>query len=143
MCGSLAGLKCLQSLHLQFCMLPLEDALALTALTNLTELHLDHAGAAVTDVVATALACSLRQLRSLSLTGCELGDMVCLAAVGQLRQLTSLQLLGSFEFSERGLRLLTGLSRLQQLGVDSDADITAEAWASFWAAVKQQPQPQQ
>lgn len=143
MCGSLAGLKCLQSLHLQFCMLPLEDALALTALTNLTEPHLDHAGAAVTDVVATALACSLRQLRLLSLTGCELGDMVCLAAVGQLRQLTSLQLLGSFEFSERGLRLLTGLSRLQQLGVDSDADITAEAWASFWAAVKQQPQPQQ
>jgi hypothetical protein len=69
--------------------------------------------------------------------------MVCLAAVGQLKQLSALMLAGNGGFSERGLRLLTGLSRLQRWEVDDDADVAAEAWAEFWFAVKQRPQPQQ
>jgi hypothetical protein len=81
-CSSLIGLTRLQLLSLHDSLLLDDDAMALTALTNQTRLDLSNTGFAVSDVAATALACSLRQLASLNLSDCELKDMVCLAAIG-------------------------------------------------------------
>jgi hypothetical protein len=105
-------------------------------LTDLTRLVLDELGDGVGDLAATALACNRRQLKHLDLQRCSLGSMACLAAIAQLTGLTELQLEDNDGLTRQGLLLLTGLTRLQQLGVDRNADVTDEVVDSFWAAVK-------
>jgi hypothetical protein len=63
---------------------------------------------------------------------------VCLAAIGQLAQLSSLDVRSvGGGVTERGLSLLTNLSSLQTLEVDTDDELTAEALDRFWAALRQ------
>jgi hypothetical protein len=127
--------------HLRICFKAAElvpgDAQALSTLTGLTHLVLDGLHQGADDVATTALACSLKQLRHLDLRGCRLGSMSCLAAIGQLRQLTELHLDGN-ELTKRGLMLLTGLSRLQQLGVSCSKEVTPGVLGRFWAIEWQQ-----
>jgi hypothetical protein len=135
-CASLTGLTRLSHLSLFNSFLVLDDALALTALTGLTGLNLQGVHAGVTDVVATALACSLWQLQDLNLSASQLGDAVCLAVIGQLTQLSKLTLWAVEGVTERGLSLLTNLSCLQQLEVKTGDELTAEALDRFWAALQ-------
>jgi hypothetical protein len=135
----LAGLTRLQNLSVpgSYGALAPGDAQALSTLTGLTRLVLHGAGQGVDDVAATALACCLRQLRHLDLSGCDLGSMACLAAIGQLVQLTALRLSShseASELTERGLMLLTGLSCLQQLDIIGNATVSHEALQRFWPA---------
>jgi hypothetical protein len=90
----------------------------------------------VDDVTASALACHLKQLRHLDLSGCELGSMACLAPIGQLTQLTELQLREIRDLTVWGLMLLTGLTALEKLGVWHSKNITDEVLKRFWAAVE-------
>jgi hypothetical protein len=103
-CASLAGLTGLQRLYLESDM-PAGDAMALTALTNLTYINVQCDTGGVPDFVASALACSLKQLCHLDLS-CGMSSMVCLAAIAHLSQLTVLQLLGNSGFTQQGLMLL-------------------------------------
>jgi hypothetical protein len=138
-CGKLAAVKTLKDLCLdESSLLTAGDARALTALTGLTRLVLGGLGDGVGDVAATALACSLRQLRHLDLQSCELGDMVCLAGIGQLTQLTALQLEGNDGLTREGLMLLTGLTSLQELGVSDIEGVTDADVEEYWAALRQQ-----
>jgi hypothetical protein len=93
----------------------------------------------VNDLVATALSCSLKQLRYLDLSSCNMSSMVCLAAIAHLTQLTTLRLPGSCRWTQQGLMLLTRLSRLQDfnfpLGVFSRSGVTFEMMQQFRAAV--------
>jgi hypothetical protein len=145
-CASVAGLPYLKNLHIRkepahrtLCpnVVPC-DALRLTVLTGLSRLVLEELGDGVGDLAATALACNLRQLQHLGLRRCSLGSMACLAAIAQLTRLTALQLEGNDGLTQQGLLLLTGLTQLQQLGVDRNAEVTDEVFHSFWAAVKGQ-----
>jgi hypothetical protein len=113
--------------------------LALTALTGLTELILECETGGVSDLAASALACSLKQLRHLDVSRCDMSSMVCLAAVGHLTQLTTLRLPGS-GLTQQGLMLLTRLSQLQELTVHGNEEVTDELVEQFWAAVRQQQQ---
>jgi hypothetical protein len=136
-CAKLAGLQKLK--HLRFeddSTLAPGDALALTALTGLTSLVLARLGSGVGDEAATAIAGSCKQLRHLDLCDCELGSMECLTNIRNLTQLTHLQLRGNAALTQQQLMLLTGLTRLQQLGVDRTADINDGVMDSFWAAVR-------
>jgi hypothetical protein len=66
---SLAGLTRLQHLTIPVpSYVVAGDALALTALTALTHLDLRGASCGLDDIVANALACSLKQLRHLDLS---------------------------------------------------------------------------
>jgi hypothetical protein len=125
------------------------DALALTALTQLTRLVLANAKNGVGTAVATALACSLQQLQSLDLGYCYLNlggaeGLACLEEIGRLTQLTRLRLSGNQGLTQHGLMQLTGLSRLEQLAnIDLYSNmrcghVTDEALAAFWAAVHAQ-----
>jgi Leucine-rich repeat (LRR) protein len=137
-CGKLACLKHLKSLCItEVSKLVPGDVLYLTALTGLTRLELAGLGPAVDDVAANALACSLKQLQHLDLARCELGSMVCAAAIGHLTQLTALNLSGNSGVTRERLMLLTGLSRLQRLGLDSrgGAPVSDAVLRKFWAAV--------
>jgi hypothetical protein len=138
-CASLAGLTRLRDLTISShsCLVP-GDALALTALTSLTRLQLASTGSAVDDVVASALACSLTQLRSLDLRGCALGGLACLAPIAHLSQLTELLLDRVDGINRRGLLLLTKLTRLQQLSVKLHREVNQE-WMDqvFWPALRQ------
>jgi hypothetical protein len=156
-CASLAKLTCLQDLtidgsdtYFKFNLVR-GDALALTALTRLTHLRLFGAEHGVGTAVATALARSLQQLQSLDLYCCslQLGSaegLACLEAIGRLTQLTELRLSCNEGLTQQGLMLLTGLSRLEQLGYhdlcnhvsNSAAQVTDEEMAAFWAAVHAQ-----
>jgi hypothetical protein len=148
-CASLAGLTCLRDLCIQnytvSSWMP-DDALALTALTGLTRLVLAEADDAVGDLIATALACNLRQLQHLDLQPCNLDGLVCLEAIAQLTQLTELRLEGNDgsrwtqQAGAEGLMLLTGLKQLQRLGFDVNAKTTAvshQRLQDFWSAVRQ------
>jgi hypothetical protein len=137
-CASLAGLTRLRDLSFypSSSLVP-GDILALTVLTGLTRLLLNDLDG-VSDLAATALACSLRQLRHLELDYCSLGDMVCLAAIAQLTQLTELSMYGKIRLKEHGLMLLTGLKQLQKLHVCTNESVTQEALGRFWKAVRQQ-----
>ncbi|KAF6260520.1 hypothetical protein COO60DRAFT_882322 [Scenedesmus sp. NREL 46B-D3] len=140
-CGKLAGLTNLKDLTLHGGserLMP-GDVPALTALTGLTGLRLWAVGAAVGDETATALANSCQQLRHLDLSYCHL-SIACLASVAHLTQLTGLRLLGNIGLTQQGLMLLTGLKRLQDLGVDRNTEVTSEVVESFWAVVRQQQQ---
>jgi hypothetical protein len=137
-CASLAGLTCLRDLTIcnQSCLVP-GDALALTALTSLTRLDLAYTDRVVDDVAATALACSLTQLRSLNLQGCALGGLACLAPIARLSQLTELLLDGVDGMTKRGVMLLTELTQLQQLSLEHNDEVTQE-WMDqeFWVALR-------
>jgi hypothetical protein len=155
-CASLTKLTCLQDLSVIAGYADKEtyinmnllrgDALALTALTGLTRLVLARAEHGVGTAVATALARSLQQLQSLDLTYCclQLGSaegLDCLEAIGRLTQLTELRLYGNKGLTQHGLMQLTGLSRLEQAACPYmcyDTEVTTEALADFWAAVRAQ-----
>jgi hypothetical protein len=115
-----------------------DDALSLTALTGLTHLELADAGACLSDMAAAAIAGSCKQLRQLGLEACELGSMACLDNIRHLSQLTELRLEGNAGLTQQGLMLLTGLTQLQELGVDRTEDITEGVVDRFWAAVRGQ-----
>ncbi|KAF6263254.1 hypothetical protein COO60DRAFT_486948 [Scenedesmus sp. NREL 46B-D3] len=102
------------------------DALALSALTGLTRLVLEGARQGVGSLAATAIAGSCMQLHHLELRDCNLGSMASLANVRHLTQLTELRLEGNSGLTQQGLMLLTGLKRLQLLGVDTNAEVTDE-----------------
>jgi hypothetical protein len=102
-------------------------------------------------MVATALACNLKQLQHLELnrnwvqrghrySECDLDGMVCLAATRQLSQLTQLQLQGSRGLTVEGLMLLTCLPRLQRLVVEKNEEVTDAVMQRFCAAVREQQQ---
>jgi hypothetical protein len=138
-CAKLAGLQKLK--HLRFeddSTLAPGDALALTALTGLTSLVLARVGSGVGDEAAAAIAGSCRQLRHLDLYDCDLVSMECLSNIRHLTQLTQLQLRGNVGLTQQQLTLLSGLTCLQQLGVDRTAEITEGVVDSFWAAVRGQ-----
>jgi hypothetical protein len=138
-CASLAGLTRLRDLTISggLRLVP-GDALALTALTSLTRLNLAFKGSAVDDVAASALACSLTQLRSLDLQACDFCGLVCLAPIARLGQLTELQLNFVDGMTRRGLMLLTKLTQLQLLSVKHNDEVTRE-WMDqeFWPALRQ------
>jgi hypothetical protein len=91
-CSMLVGLTQLRDLCIHSkSVLVTEDAQALSVLTGLTRLVLDGIGRGVGDVPATAIACSLKQLRHLDLQNCALGSMHCLAVIGRLTKLTELR----------------------------------------------------
>jgi hypothetical protein len=119
-CAKLARLTQLQHLSLapESSLAP-GDALALTALTELTSLVLAGVGSGVGDDAAAAIAGSCRQLRHLNLYGCDLISLDCLTNICQLAQLTQLQLGGNAGLTKQQKMLLTGLRRLQQLGFDT------------------------
>jgi hypothetical protein len=131
-CGTLAGLTRLQDLCFcdGACFLP-GDVLALTALTGLTRLVMNHVHEGMSDLAATALACNLRQLQHLELKACSLGDMACLAAIAQLTQLTNLELQENAGITAQGLMLLTGLKQLRFLEVTNNASVTDEVLRRF------------
>uniref|UniRef100_A0A383W909 Uncharacterized protein n=1 Tax=Tetradesmus obliquus TaxID=3088 RepID=A0A383W909_TETOB len=144
MCARLAGLTGLKDLALHAaCMVP-GDALALTALTGLTSLVLSNIDSGVRRAEATALARSLKHLQHLDFSGCRIDlrrtDAAFLAAVCKLRQLTYLNLEGIDGLTQQGLMRLTCLTRLQELDVDTDEDVSCEVLDKFWAAVQRQQQ---
>jgi hypothetical protein len=94
------------------------------------------AGTGVGDFAATGIASSMRQLQHLDLRDCGLGDMVCLAAIVQLKQLTELRFEGNKPLGLQELMLLTGLSRLEQLGFVMAPDVTDDVVHRFWPAVQ-------
>jgi Leucine-rich repeat (LRR) protein len=136
-CSSLAGLTNLKHLSMEFTRLVPGDALALTALTGLTRLELQHAGDGVGDSAATAIASSCQQLQHLDLSECDLGSMACLAALRNLTQLTELRLYWFSGMTQQGLMMLTGLKGLQELSVGRNTEVTNELVESFWAALRQ------
>jgi hypothetical protein len=119
------------------------DALALTALTGLRSLVLNRVGAGVGDTAAAAIAGSCKQLCRLDLSRCGLLSMGCLANMRHLTQLTELWLTGNSGLMQQGLMQLTGLTRLQRLGVDRNAEVTDEVVDRFWAALRGQQQQQE
>jgi hypothetical protein len=139
-CGSFAALTNLKELRLEchFARLAIGDALALTALTNLTLLssraycfgEKRTRSRGIDGASVAAVARGLPQLRHFELDDCSMMREESLAAIGQLVQLTQLHL-GCREYggvTRHGLALLTGLSRLQQLTIQacrltSDADL--------------------
>jgi hypothetical protein len=149
-CQHLAGLSRLKSLTLYGeeyidSWLKAGDVLALTALTGLTRLVLANHHSALGDLEATALACNLPQLCHLDLSNSHLGSMVCVAAIAKLTQLTDLSLLNedNDQLTERGLMMLTTLSRLHSLHVTAYGNVSEEALEQFWAVVHAQQQQQQ
>uniref|UniRef100_A0A383VZK6 Uncharacterized protein n=2 Tax=Tetradesmus obliquus TaxID=3088 RepID=A0A383VZK6_TETOB len=141
-CASLAGLSRLRDLSLSSASCLVEgDVLALTALTGLTKLDCSWMDD-VDDAAATALACSLKQLRHLDLDCCRLVDMKCLAAIGHLTQLTALYLEGEWS-RQQELMLLTGLSCLQELRIGASPEDLNEFWAAVRRGRQQQQQQQQ
>jgi hypothetical protein len=111
----------------------------LTALTGLTHLALINLYDGAGDGAAVALVRSLKHLELLDVRSCsiDLGSMAFLAAVGQLRQLKYLYPQGNGGLTEQSLMQLTGLPRLQHLGVDENEEVTDEVLDRFWAAVRQ------
>jgi hypothetical protein len=130
----------LQELHiLQGSILPRDDALALTALTNLTQLVLHDDADGVTGMTASALACSLKQLRVLDLSSKRpdnrdrLGSMVCLVAMGHMNSLTNLQLIGAEGLTRQGFTLLLASPRLRAMGLTWNEEVPKN-WAKAQVA---------
>jgi hypothetical protein len=145
-CASIAGLtglKHLEVLNLQHIISPTllasgrqvlvpGDVTAFTALTGLTCLELCGGGACVGDIDVATLACYLKQLRKLDLSGCILGSMACLGPIAHmLPQLTALWLQGNPGITQQGLMVLTRLSKLQRLEVYMNDEVTAEVVDNF------------
>jgi hypothetical protein len=143
-CGSLAALQNLQELRLEcaFARLAVGDALALTALTNLTLLasRCSCSGEqkrvrsrGIDGTAVAAVVRSLPQLRHFELDDCSMMREEALAAIGRLVQLTQLRL-GCAEYGEvthEGLALLTRLSRLQQLTLQASRQVSDAALRKF------------
>jgi hypothetical protein len=85
----------------------------------------------VRGAAVVAVARSLKQLRHLELDECNMQDKASLAAVGQLTQLTELQLMGVGGVTLEGLNLLTGLSRLQQLTLQTGREVPDDVLQQF------------
>lgn len=143
LCGSLVGLRGLRDFSLAsasslqaVCLVP-GELVDLTAFTHLTRLVLSHVRDGAGELQATALLRSLKQLQHLDLQRCsiDLGSAAFLSAVGQLQQLTYLCLAGNRGLTAQGLMQLTGLSRLQQLRVDENQDVTGMELHSFWLGI--------
>jgi hypothetical protein len=134
-CASIAALVGLKHLKLSGLGHVIGDVLALTALTRLTFLGLPHGGARVGDTQATALATSLKELRHLDLSCCELGGMLCMEVIAGLPQLTELSFTGCPGVTCEGLMALTQLLCLQRLDVDRSDEVTDAVLNSFWAAL--------
>lgn len=150
MCEHLTGLQKLDSLDLcigQPKVLTDQDAQHLSALVALTRLHVEHAdaGPPVDATTIGLLGLSLTQLKVLALKWLENGEAphrlepgglnsYAIPAIAQLTNLEDLRL-GTFtaEDAERGLQLLTGLSKLAVLLGFSNA--RQEAQEAFWAVV--------
>jgi hypothetical protein len=111
------------------------DAAALTALTDLTYLCLEHGGACVSDAAASATVCRLTQLRELHFGHCSLGGMSCLEGVAQLPYLRVLHLGVCPGLTQQRLMLLTGLSCLQKLGFHVNGDVTDAVVGAFQSAL--------
>lgn len=135
-CGTVADLTNLRDLHIrcELCLLSC-DALALTALTNLTRLVLDDLGAAVGDEAAAAIARSCRQLRHLNLGRCSLRSAACLAEIAHLRQLTELRVAENCGITTQSLVQLTGLTQLQRLELCLGYPMTGKEVGEFWASL--------
>jgi hypothetical protein len=111
----------------------------LAGFTALTRLDFRKGGNYTTDSVVTEVARSCKQLQHLNLQKCRVVQGVkCMAEVAQLKQLTELQL-ERIEFfggmPQQALMQLTGLSRLQRLGL-SDWELAHEPVRELWAAVQ-------
>jgi hypothetical protein len=114
------------------------DAIALTALTGLTRLNLGNARDGVGQAAAVALARSLSDLEDLALRNCniDLGSLEVMTAIGQLGKLRHLVLQGNSGLMEQGLMQLTGLSHLQRLLVDTNAEVTDQVLDRFNRALR-------
>jgi len=112
----IAGLDKLRELSLQVMASP-ESALPLAWATQLTMLQIH--GCDIPDMAATAIGCSLRQLRSLALVNEERLTDACMPALGLLTSLTSLSLrcLGRTGISVEGVMQLSSLRGLKELDV--------------------------
>jgi hypothetical protein len=161
-CAGLAQLASLRGLTLFEVRLMPGDALALSALTGLTQLEIldvhnciqwytlsslglgpawdSNLRQAVCTRSGTALVRSLSQLCSLRIQGCSYhtGDKEFVAAVGQLHQLTELHLDGH-GLTRHDLMHLTGLSSLQQFRAYGSAEVNDMVINKFLAAVSNEP----
>jgi hypothetical protein len=95
----------------------------------------------------TALASCLKQLCHLDLSSCELGDMACVGAVGQVAHSPALTRLHprlhlysnigpGKGLTREGLMMLTRLSCLECLYLDTNAAVTGEVVDAFWAQLR-------
>lgn len=148
-CERLVPLKQLRSLKLgigQPYDFSVQDAQHLAALTRLTSLDLCRKGSGpyLDAPTISLLAVSLTQLRLLCLgvgsepfTAACRASMPALPVIGKLRGLESL-CVGKLEGEEahRGLKFLTGLSRLTLL--DGLQEAGADALSAFWATIRSQ-----
>lgn len=136
--SKLACLSGLRSLVLRDLCLNPGDALAVTALTELTCLCLDSTRTGWSAVELAAVARNLKHLKHLSLcpNHIDLSSAPTLAAVGQLQQLTYLGLDYNGGLTQQGLMQLTGMSLLQQLCVDTTGEVTDDVLNRFWAEVR-------
>jgi hypothetical protein len=154
-CPSFTSLPALQDLTLRyggwFCVgmqLAPADAQALTLLTNLTRLDFTDAGQGVGAAAATALACSLTQLRHLCLGQCHLKlgseGMACLEAIARLTQLTYLNSMDNSHLTQEGLMLLMKLPYLQPENFKHGfwLEMLVHGSASTWEDVMSEEQEQ-
>jgi hypothetical protein len=111
------------------------QGLWLTDFTALTRLDCVEAYDGVGSKVAIHLAGSLKQLQHLDLRSCGLHSVECMAAIAQLTQLTELRLEGNDGLTQQGLMLLTGLKRLQRLGL-SEGHLAVETVKDLWSKVQ-------
>lgn len=118
-CSSLARLQQLQHLCIQHVSLVPGDALALTALSNITHLALHRCCCGVDEGVIKALACSLTNLQDLRLQAhANITSAACLASVGHLTQLTNLFLAGCRDAGAEAVALLkVQLHKLQRCDI--------------------------
>ena len=112
----IAGLGKLQELSLARIATP-QSALPLARATQLTMLLIESCD--IPDMAATAIGCSLRQLRSLALVDEKRLTDACMPALGLLTSLTSLSLggLGRTGVTVEGVMQLSSLRGLKELDV--------------------------
>lgn len=111
-----------------------DDALHLTSVTTLVKLDLSDFKYGVTDVAATALACSLTKLQHLSLRACGLETMAVVPVIARhLKCLTYLDLSSNCDLELHQLMLLTSLKSLQSVDADGVDD---DEWDVFWQALR-------
>jgi hypothetical protein len=138
LCAHLAKLTQLQALTLARVGARRADLLQLTALTNLTKLHLYPVNA-LGDIAASALVLSLKGLQELEITNCSLRSAAAVPSIATLTALTSLELIDhgsgpeqhrSLPAGREDLQLLLPLTRLKEL-VNSGF-FKAEAVSELW-----------
>lgn len=121
--AAVAKLVNLQSLTMDLDGAAEADALKLTALTRLTKLDLNYSGESVSDLVATAWACRLRNLRVLELENCGVHSQAISPVFATLPELESLDLCdGKLHITDAGLLLLSSLTKLTSLRLGNRPD---------------------